>query len=295
MTNPYSVLGVSPTDDIQLIKQKYKQLALKMHPDRGGSAALFKMLQLSYAKILEEYKLKQIDKAFDQLKTEFEDFKVEQEQTNKSNIKLNNFYDDQDDNSGDFKKRFNKVFEENKQSSPYDRGYGDMMMKSNKNREDIKINNTIDNFTIDKFNDVFNNSESRNIKQLIKKSVPVPHSISKELSYTELGINKINDFSGENKDKNGLHYMDYNIAHTTSKLIDSRYVKTRPKFQTVQEFEKHRDEPLKMSEEDEKAYLRYLKKNEMKLKKQAEVQFNMDKEISDHFHKVNQIMMQYKR
>ena len=89
--------------------------------------------------------------------------------------------------------------------------------------------------------------------------------------------------------------MDYNIAHTTSKLIDKRYVKNRPQFKSVQEFEQHRDEPLKMSEEDEKAYSRYLKKNEMKLKKQTDTQFNMDKEISDHFQKVNQMMMQYKR
>ena len=294
MTNPYSVLGVSPNDDIQFIKQKYKQLALKMHPDRGGSEALFKMLQLSYAKILEEYKLKQIDKAFDQLKTEFEDFKVEQEQSNKNNINLKS-YEDEDAYSGDFKKRFNKVFEENRQSSPYDKGYGNMMVNSTKTREDINISNTINNFTIDKFNDVFNNSDSQNKKQLIKRSVPTPHSISKELSFTELGVDKINDFSGENKDTKGLHYMDYNIAHTTSKLIDKRYVKNRPQFKSVQEFEQHRDEPLKMSEEDEKAYSRYLKKHEMKLKKQAEIQFNMDKEISDHFHKVNQMMMQYKR
>jgi curved DNA-binding protein CbpA len=292
MTNPYSVLGVSPNDDIQFIKQKYKQLALKMHPDRGGSEALFKMLQLSYAKILEEYKLKQIDKAFDQLKTEFEDFKVEQEQSNKTNINLKSY---EDAHAGDFKKRFNKVFEENRQSSPYDKGYGNMMVNSTKTREDINISNTINNFTIDKFNDVFNNSDSHNKTQLIKRSVPTPHSISKELSFTELGVDKINDFSGENKDTKGLHYMDYNIAHTTSKLIDKRYVKNRPQFKSVQEFEQHRDEPLKMSEEDEKAYSRYLKKHEMKLKKQAEVQFNMDKEISDHFQKVNQMMMQYKR
>jgi curved DNA-binding protein CbpA len=294
MTNPYSVLGVSPNDDIQIIKQKYKQLALNMHPDRGGSEALFKMLQLSYAKILEEYKLKQIDKAFDQLKTEFEDFKVAQEQSNKNNINLKS-YEDEDIHSGDFKKRFNKVFEENMQSSPYDKGYGKMMVNSTKTREDINISNTIDNFTIDKFNDVFNNSDSQNKKQLIKRSVPTPHSISKELSFTELGVNNINDFSGENKDTKGLHYMDYNIAHTTSKLIDKKYVKNRPQFKSVQEFEQHRDEPLKMSEEDEKAYSRYLKKHEIKLKKQAEIQLNMDKEISEHFQKVNQIMMQYKR
>lgn len=294
MTNPYSVLGVSPNDDIQFIKQKYKQLALKMHPDRGGSEALFKMLQLSYAKILEEYKLKQIDKAFDQLKTEFEDFKVEQEQSNQININIKS-YENEDLNSGDFKKRFNKVFEENRQSSPYDKGYGNMMVNSTKNREEINISSTIDNFTIDKFNDVFNNSDSHNKKQLIKRSVPTPHSISKELSFTELGVDKINDFSGENKNNKELHYMDYNVAHTTSKLIDKRYVKNRPQFKSVQEFEQHRDEPLKMSEEDEKAYSRYLKKNEMKLKKQIDTQFNMDKQISDHFQKVNQMMMQYKR
>lgn len=294
MTNPYSVLGVSPNDDIQLIKQKYKHLALKMHPDRGGSEALFKLLQLSYAKILEEFKLKQIDKAFDQLKTEFEDFKVDQEHSKKTNINLD-VQDNEQLYSSDFKKRFNKVFEENKQSSPYDRGYGNIMAKTTKNREDININNTIENFTIDKFNNVFNNIDSNTSKQIIKRSVPTPHSISKQLSFTELGVNKITDFSGENKNIKDLHYMDYNLAHTTNKLIDKSFVKNRPEFKSVQEYEKHRDEPLKMSEEDEKAYSRYLKKEEMKLKKQAETQYLIDQEISENFQKVNQLMMQYKR
>lgn len=293
MTNPYSVLGVSSNDDIQVIKQKYKHLALKMHPDRGGSEALFKLLQLSYAKILEEHKLKQIDKAFDQLKSEFEDFKIDQEQTQKTNINLD--YQDDDINTSDLKKRFNKVFEENKQTSAYDRGYGNIMTKSTKNREDININNTIENFTIDKFNNVFNNSDSQNTKQLIKRSVPIPHSMSKELGFTELGVNKISDFSGENKNNRGLHYMDYNIAHTTTKLIDKRFVKERQQFKSVQDYEKHRDEPLKMLEEDEKSYSKHLRKEEMKLKKQAEIQYQIDKETSDHFQRVNKLMMQYKR
>jgi len=295
-TNPYSVLGISPNDEIQVIKQKYKQLALKMHPDRGGSTTLFKLLQLSYAKILEEYKLKQIDKAFDQLKSEFEDFKVDQEQTQKRNVNLD-FQVDQVNHTdqNDFKKHFNKVFDENKQKNPHDRGYAEMMIKSSKNRDDIKIENSLKNFTIDKFNNVFDGSDSQNLKKISKRNVPTPHSISKELAFTELGVKQINDFSGENKTNNQLHYMDYHVAHSTSKLIDKKYIKTKPDYKSVQDYEKHREEPLKMSDKDSKAYSRYLKQEESRMRQQFENQKKKDQEISDNFQKVNKLMMQYKR
>jgi len=48
--DPYSVLGVSRTDDNDTIKKKYKKLALQYHPDRNSSQeAIEKMQQINEA------------------------------------------------------------------------------------------------------------------------------------------------------------------------------------------------------------------------------------------------------
>ena len=36
MEDPYIILGVSPNDSIEVIKKKYKKLALLYHPDRNS-------------------------------------------------------------------------------------------------------------------------------------------------------------------------------------------------------------------------------------------------------------------
>jgi len=49
--DPYRVLGVSPRDSLERIRNRYKQLALERHPDRGGSAESMKGLNLAYGRI----------------------------------------------------------------------------------------------------------------------------------------------------------------------------------------------------------------------------------------------------
>lgn len=44
----YEVLGVAPDADPEEIKSAYRRLSLQVHPDRGGSAALFRALTESY-------------------------------------------------------------------------------------------------------------------------------------------------------------------------------------------------------------------------------------------------------
>lgn len=44
-TDPYEILGVSPTDDLSTIKKAYRKLAMLYHPDRGGEEAKFKEVQ----------------------------------------------------------------------------------------------------------------------------------------------------------------------------------------------------------------------------------------------------------
>jgi hypothetical protein len=50
--DPYNVLGVSPFDGSEKIKNRYRELALESHPDRGGSPDRMRELNLAYERIV---------------------------------------------------------------------------------------------------------------------------------------------------------------------------------------------------------------------------------------------------
>jgi DnaJ family protein A protein 2 len=41
--NPYQLLGVPEDATVEQVKESYKQLALKHHPDKGGNPETFKI------------------------------------------------------------------------------------------------------------------------------------------------------------------------------------------------------------------------------------------------------------
>lgn len=61
MTDPYKILGVSPSDSDEDIKKAYRKLAVKYHPDNNIDNPL--------ADLAEE-KMKEINKAYDQIQQE---------------------------------------------------------------------------------------------------------------------------------------------------------------------------------------------------------------------------------
>lgn len=50
--DPYRVLGVSPLDPPEVVRARFHELALERHPDRGGSEAKMRELNVAYEKIL---------------------------------------------------------------------------------------------------------------------------------------------------------------------------------------------------------------------------------------------------
>ena len=52
----YEMLSLRPDCSIKELQKKYKQLAQIYHPDRGGSAKMFSMLNKAYEKIYHEKK-----------------------------------------------------------------------------------------------------------------------------------------------------------------------------------------------------------------------------------------------
>lgn len=51
--DPYRVLGVSPMDSAEVVKNRYRELAFRSHPDRsGGSQDRMRTLNLAYERVL---------------------------------------------------------------------------------------------------------------------------------------------------------------------------------------------------------------------------------------------------
>lgn len=50
--DPYRALGVSPLDSAEKIRARYHELALRNHPDRGGSMEKMRELNVAYERIV---------------------------------------------------------------------------------------------------------------------------------------------------------------------------------------------------------------------------------------------------
>lgn len=50
--DPYRALGVSPLDADDVVRQRFRELAMEHHPDRGGSPERMREVNLAYERIL---------------------------------------------------------------------------------------------------------------------------------------------------------------------------------------------------------------------------------------------------
>lgn len=306
--NPYEIIGVSKRFTLDELKYNYKKVAKRVHPDRGGNEKLFKLVTLAYKQLLEIHKLKQINKEFNELKSDFQEFTTNQDNQQRRHRDLHRSSDrssdrnskkssrnrqNQQDSNGNFGDMFNKVYEENKIEDVYDRGYGDLMTESDANRPDIDIKKTVN--SMKNFNQAFDSAPvSKHNKKIIKYRDPIalPTSL-KTLQYTEIGIDKLSDFSTETSN---LSCVDYKKAHSTSKLIDKNYVRQRTGYNDIGGLEAERANiDYNMSEEDlrKQAYLK--KKEQLKELKRLERLQQMDMMHQESFNRVNELMVNYKQ
>tara|TARA_B100000900_G_C20560202_1_gene708566 strand:+ start:190 stop:1110 length:921 start_codon:yes stop_codon:yes gene_type:complete len=302
--NPYEIIGVSKRFTLDELKYNYKKVAKRVHPDRGGNEKLFKLVTLAYKQLLEIHKLKQINKEFNELKSDFQEFTTNQDNqqrrhrdlhrsSDRSSKKSSRSRQNQQDSNGNFGDMFNKVYEENKIEDVYDRGYGDLMTESDANRPDIDIKKTVN--SMKNFNQAFDSAPvSKHNKKIIKYRDPIalPTSL-KTLQYTEIGVDRINDFSTETSN---LSCVDYKKAHSTSKLIDKNYVRQRTGYNDIGGLEAERANiDYNMSEEDlrKQAYLK--KKEQLKELKRLERIQQMDMMHQESFNRVNELMVNYKQ
>lgn len=54
--DPYIIFDIKPKDTLKIIKKKYRLLALKYHPDRGGDESKMKKINIAYKQLKKEIK-----------------------------------------------------------------------------------------------------------------------------------------------------------------------------------------------------------------------------------------------
>lgn len=222
--NPYDVLNVPKDFTLEQLKDSYKRIALKVHPDKGGSEQLFLLVTKCFKKLLQEYHKRQADRQYHELKANFQKA-TEKEQTRPRGTRDTKF---------DLE-RFNQVFSENRLNDAMDKGYGDWVAKEEDHQPKIHKNK----FKIESFNRTFEEQAriDKSNKYIVKYKEPEALITTKKIAFTELGQDDVDDFSGDNMTKKHLNYMDYKVAHTTTKIVDPGLLRNVKTYNNINELE----------------------------------------------------------
>lgn len=123
------MLNVNKNFTLDELKNNYKKLAIKYHPDKGGSEEVFNVLTDCFKHLYKEHKAKQSDKQFYELKKHAS-----------HNIEsYNNNYDD------NFNKKFNDLFDKNRLKDPiFDKGYTDEMVEERLKKKNNELTKYIE-------------------------------------------------------------------------------------------------------------------------------------------------------
>ena len=277
VNDPFKLLGLDRRCDLSTAKNAYKKLALKLHPDRGGDPRAFSLLTKALLSVTEEIKAREVHDHND-MKKDFDTYTTKNNPIGEGGNKKINL------------KLFNEIYEKNKLFDPYDNGYSDWINKNKLSDEEPKelFSN---GFNIEIFNKVFDQNddggEDYDDQQVIKYGAPTPQ-LDTSINYTELGVDKVRDFSKTiSSDNSDLNYTDYRKAHTKSKLIDvSKH--SRKEYKNINDLESERERiTYELNGEDS---LRIDKANEIREKEEYDrrmKQREYDEAITKQFDTVN--------
>ena len=279
--DPYHLFSLDKNFTLDQLKKTYKKYALKYHPDRPeGDEYKFKVITKVYMFLYEEYKKRETDKQFNDLRNESKTFMDKQNRQQQQHIRM-----DKDKFDIDL---FNKIYTENKLFDPSDDGYGDWMKTECNKPQNEKLFSRSFNSSV--FNTVFNdekNNHYNNNKEVVEYKDPDAQSTS--IDHSVLGQDKIKDFSsGQNKN---VQYSDLKKAYNNPYLIDSRNVDER-QHQSINHLKNERSNiSYVMSESDME------RRQTMNDRLNAEEEFRRgrvrehDRAIEEHYNKVNQMFL----
>jgi len=271
--DPYKLYGYDKNKriDIQDLKLKYKKFALDTHPDKNnGDSKNFNIINEAFKVLYEDYKLKQNDKQFNELKNNSQSYIEKQTKTNYQNTNVN---------SDNFNvNKFNKVYNDHRISNVNDDGYGDWSKDNEFDSEDIVRNNSL---TKGNFNNMFEN----NVKvsdAVVQYRNPKELFMNNENNCEELGVDKIDNYTGNTK---SINYTDYKEAHTTSRLIDTN-ANNRESYNSVNDIKAARSN-IKEQTAEEIMEIELEKSRE--LEREEKRIFNVRNNDTTHFENYNKI------
>lgn len=264
------------------LKDKYRSLAIKNHPDKGGDQDLFNYITECFKKLAIELKSQEQDKTHDELKKAYKNDSISSRFGVSTNVNFAN------DNS--FNSKFNKMFENNKFiDENIEFGYGDMMVASSKNREDIHIPNHFGSTKVsnNKFNTLFEKRVPTT--NIVEYKEPEALPSCKNIIHSEIGT-RTRDYSGTTE-RNTLQYTDFKVAFTESRIPTQD--KNKRTFKNVKEYQNFSDTNLKspFSDKELEGQRKQLMMEEKKEQKRLRRVQERDKNIQDYFDQVSKLML----
>jgi curved DNA-binding protein CbpA len=231
--DPYRILGLPKTYTETQLKKAYLKLAMKTHPDRGGTPQQFQQVSIAYTVLTQKLKDRDSDKGHHELRSGAKEYIHTQETQSTHNIHMKDKFDAE---------VFNKIYEDNKIKDIYDSGYGSWM-DQNPALTTGQTKMFQNGFNKDMFNATFEQykqeQSKQNHQQLVRYHEPEQRlSLKNQDSLATLGQRKISDFSGTT---DNLQYTDYKRAYTYgSTLIDPSSVSLEERAHSIGGVEEQR-------------------------------------------------------
>ena len=268
-----------------MLKKAYLKVAMKTHPDRGGSKDEFQKVSIAYTVLKNKLKEQGEIHHHHELRDGAKSYMGKQE-TQGQNI---NFDKDNFDSAV-----FNKIYDENRVEEAFDDGYGSWMQET----ESISSSQGKlfqGNFNKDLFNHEFEkykqDQKQKQGNQIIQYQEPQSRlSMSNQDSLVTLGQGKVSNFTGET---GNLGFTDYKAAFTVdSTMIDTSSVDINGRSNSIKGIERERSNiSYKLSSEDQQrvAYQEALQQREERSRVQRLQVY--DQKSEDAYHKVHQLLL----
>jgi curved DNA-binding protein CbpA len=286
--DPAQILGLDKNlkYDINDIKKAYRNLALKYHPDKGGSEEIFKILTKAYIALSK--------------KNEKDNYKEKSFYDLKSQYKNNNEHETQFQEDEFDVKHFNSIFDEYKlENLEIDNGYGEWMKDDTKDPpKSSKIFNQ--KFNLDIFNKVFDELKTDDETNKVNEQITIYKEpeilpVGAGLQYSDVDYNKIGDYSREfnvNDNTKGLFFTDYKKAHTNTTLINPNSVNKREQYKNVEELTQVREKQNFTLTDEERKQLELKSKLEEEKENQRLLRLKQrDEALALHSSKVNKLLL----